>query len=47
MLGAEDTLINGRITDERGVFWIGSNQGLSSYNPDTRQNNHVPTSGFW
>ena len=41
-----DTLINAVSRDERGVFWIGSNQGLSSYNPETRQYNHLPTSLF-
>ena len=41
-----DTLINAVSRDERGVFWIGSNQGLSSYNPETRQYSHLPTSLF-
>lgn len=41
-----DTFINAVSRDERGVFWIGSNQGLSSYNPETRQYNHLPTSLF-
>lgn len=42
----KDTLINSVSQDERGVFWIGSNYGLSRYNQDTGEYKHLPTSLF-
>ena len=41
-----DTLINSVSRDERGVFWIGSNRGLSSYNPVNHEYQHLPTTLF-
>lgn len=42
----KDTLISSVSQDENGIFWIGSNQGLSSYNPGTGEYKHLSTSLF-
>lgn len=42
----QDTVINSVSRDEEGNFWIGSNYGLSHYNPITRVHTPMPTSLF-
>lgn len=39
-------LINSVSRDERGIFWIGSDLGLSSYNPVTREYRYLSTTLF-
>lgn len=41
-----DTIINTVSRDENGCFWIGSNYGLSCYNPSTRVRKDIPTNLF-
>lgn len=42
----KDTIINIVSRDENGYFWIGSNYGLSYYNPSTGEHQNVPTNLF-
>ncbi len=41
-----DTIINSVSCDKHGTFWIGTNMGLSSYNPDTNSYESFPTTLF-
>lgn len=43
---AQDTIINSVSLDEHGVFWIGSQYGLSSFNPQTGAYEHIETPLF-
>lgn len=42
----KDTIINSVSRDEGGNFWIGTNYGLSCFNPSTRSETPIPTSLF-
>lgn len=41
-----DTIINSVSRDEYGHFWIGSNLGLTHYNPTSNTQTHIPTTLF-
>lgn len=41
-----DTIINSVSTDPKGTFWIGTNYGLSSFTPATREFKNMPTGLF-
>lgn len=41
-----DTIINSASCDRNGIFWIGTNRGLCSYNPDSKTYEAYPTSLF-
>lgn len=43
---SKDTIINSVSRDEYGVFWIGSNYGLTNYDPETKVRQTIPTSLF-
>ncbi|MCD7924478.1 MAG: response regulator [Bacteroides sp.] len=43
---ASDTTINSVSKDQNGTFWIGTNQGLASYNPNTHSYSTYPTNLF-
>lgn len=42
----KDTTINSVSRDEQGNFWIGSNYGLTHYNPITKVSSPIPTNLF-